>query len=319
MLSRTADHLYWMSRYTERAENIARFLDVNLRMSLMPVELGEGQTDPVVTHGWQATLAITGLEDAFQSAGHELRPERVLEYMVFDRNNPSSIYSCLRAARENAHAVRGTITADMWETTNATWLKFRDYPREQLQGTAVAELFDWVKFRSHLTRGVAAGTLLRDEAWHFMRIGTFIERADSTARFLDVNYQILEDGVATPSVEAEYYQWSALLMSVSALEMYRKVFSDKVSPSRAADLLVFNQRMPRSLASCMREVYQNLCKIKNNRSQDAQRRAGGMSAALEFGRIEDVMEEGMHEYLTGFINSLADLGLCINNDYLSLN
>ncbi len=306
MLSRTADHLYWMARYIERAENIARMLDVNYRMSMVP----EGDA------GWGATLSINGLEQAFRAKHDEATAEAVLDFMVFDGSNPSSIMSCLRMARENAHAVRGTITSEMWETTNDTWLRMRDYPRWKLAGSEIGEFFEWVKFRSHLSRGVTLGTMLRDEAFHFIRLGTFLERADATARFIDVKYHMLVDGKAPPDAAADYYQWSALLRSVSAFEVYRKVYRDLITPVKVTELLILNEQMPRSLRTSMVEVYENLQAVSNYRSKETQRRAGELQASLKFGRIEDVFARGLHEYLTQFIVRVNELGNRISNDFL---
>ncbi|WP_018229846.1 alpha-E domain-containing protein [Methyloversatilis universalis] len=306
MLSRTADHLYWMARYIERAENIARMLDVNYRMSMVP----EGDA------GWGATLSINGLEQAFRAKHDEATAEAVLDFMVFDGDNPSSILSCLRMARENAHAVRGTITSEMWETTNDTWLRMRDYPRWKLVGSEIGEFFEWVKFRSHLSRGVTLGTMLRDEAFHFIRLGTFLERADATARFIDVKYHMLVDGKVPPDAAADYYQWSALLRSVSAFEVYRKVYRDLITPVKVTELLILNEQMPRSLRTSMVEVYENLQAVSNYRSKETQRRAGELQASLKFGRIEDVFARGLHEYLTQFIVRVNELGNRISNDFL---
>lgn len=306
MLSRTADHLYWMARYIERAENIARMLDVNYRMSMVP----EGDA------GWGATLSINGLEQAFRAKHDEATAEAVLNFMVFDGDNPSSILSCLRMARENAHAVRGTITSEMWETTNDTWLRMRDYPRWKLAGSEIGEFFEWVKFRSHLSRGVTLGTMLRDEAFHFIRLGTFLERADATARFIDVKYHMLVDGKVPPDAAADYYQWSALLRSVSAFEVYRKVYRDLITPVKVTELLILNEQMPRSLRTSMVEVYENLQAVSNYRSKETQRRAGELQASLKFGRIEDVFARGLHEYLTQFIVRVNELGNRISNDFL---
>ncbi|WP_018411303.1 alpha-E domain-containing protein [Methyloversatilis thermotolerans] len=310
MLSRTADHLYWMARYIERAENVARMLDVNYRMSMVP------QADGGVDAGWGATLSINGLEEAFRAKRAEATMDAVLDFMVFDTTNPSSIMNCLRAARENAHAVRGTITSEMWETTNDTWLKMREYPRWKLAGSEIGEFFEWVKFRSHLSRGVTVGTMVRDEALHFLRLGTFLERADATARFIDVKYHMLVDAAAPPDAAADYYQWSALLRSVSAFEVYRKVYRDLITPVKVTELLILNDRMPRSLRRSMVEVYENLLAVSNYRSRETERRAGELQASLKFGRIEDVFARGLHEYLTQFIVRVNDLGNRISNDFL---
>ena len=182
MLSRTADHLFWMSRYTERAENTARMLDVNYQTSLLP------QSAAVAQLGWQGLLSISELLPAYTARHGEVTPRAVMEFMVKDESNPSSILSCLRAARENARAVRGSLTTEVWETQNQTWLEVNRMLASGEFERDPGVFFEWVKFRSHLSRGVTVGTMLMDEALHFMRLGTFLERADNTARLVDVKF-----------------------------------------------------------------------------------------------------------------------------------
>ena len=199
MLSRTADHLFWMSRYMERAENLARLLDVTWQMSLVPQSLD------VANQSWNAIIALNSLEDAYAAKYSTVNAENVLRFMVSDADNYASIHSCLRLARENAHAVRGTITTEMWETLNSTWLEAREKTFEQIWGAGIGDFFEWVKMRSSLTRGTTLGTLLQDESYNFIRIGTLLERADNTARILDVKYHVLrthEDEGAT-----DFYEW----------------------------------------------------------------------------------------------------------------
>ncbi len=310
MLSRTADHLYWMARYMERAENIARILDVNHRMSMMP------QSAVQEEQAWGATLRIMGLEGAFHQRYAEISPDSVLEFMVFDVENPSSVRNCLRAARENAHAVRGTLTSELWETTNGTWLKMRDFTPEMLADAGAGEFFEWVKYRSHLSRGVTIGTMLQDESLRFIRIGTFLERADNTARILDVKYQLLLPAGEVEGGAADYHQWSALLRSVSAFEVYRKVYRDLITPSRVAELLLLRVDMPRSIARCMKEVYANLREVANDQSAETERRAGEMEAQLRFGRIEDIVRDGLHNYVVRLLGRVQDLGNRIADDFL---
>jgi uncharacterized alpha-E superfamily protein len=182
MLSRTADHLFWMARYTERAENTARMLDVNYQMSLLP------QSEAAAEHGWRGLLSINEISGDFAKRNHKVTPKSVIDYMVNDEKNGSSIRSCLMAARENARAVRGTLTTEVWETQNQTWLEFQRLVADDAFQRSPGEAFEWVKFRSHLSRGVTVGTMLQDEAFHFLRIGSFLERADNTARLLDVKF-----------------------------------------------------------------------------------------------------------------------------------
>ena len=259
MLSRTADHLFWMARYSERAENLARLLDVTWQLSLVPQDRQEERQN------WNAVIVLNSLEIAFAKRFKVPDAQSVLHFMVRDESNPSSIYSCLRAARENAHAVRGTLTAEMWETINATWIEVRDKPFETLSQEGIAEFFSWVKERASLLRGATFGTLLQDEAFHFIRLGSLLERADNTARILDVKYH----GVAPRSGEValtDFYQWGALLRSVSAFEVYRKVYRDAITPARVAELLILREDLPRSLHSCLKGVTAILPKVANARS-----------------------------------------------------
>ncbi|MFM2208833.1 MAG: hypothetical protein RIQ96_476, partial [Pseudomonadota bacterium] len=236
MLSRTADHLFWMSRYTERAENTARMLDVNYQTSLLP------QSATVAQLGWQGLLSISELLPSYGALYGDVTPKGVLEFMVKDEDNPSSIVSCLKAARENARAVRGTLTTEVWETQNQTWLEVNRMIRSGDFERDPGQFFEWVKFRSHLSRGVTVGTMLMDEALHFMRLGTFLERADNTARLVDVKFHALESdffGAATEQdQEYDFYHWSAILRSVSGFEIYRKVYRDVIKPERVAELLI---------------------------------------------------------------------------------
>jgi len=309
MLSRTADHLYWMARYIERAENLARILDVNNRMLLLP------QSEREVERLWRETLDSIGLLDAYNKDHDKLISEEVVHFMALDRNNPGSIYSCLRSARENAHAVRGTLTSELWETINTTWLKLREYNIEKLGADELDAFFEWVKLRSHQSRGVSFATMMRDEANCFLRLGTFIERADNTARILDVKFNFINEAPRRDDA-SEYYQWSALLHSVSAFEIYRKVYRDQITPSRVAELLVLRGDMPRSLAHCTNEVLAFLEQVANQRSAETLRRAGELAASLRFGRIEDVLETGLHNYLTRFITRINDIGDRIATDFL---
>ena len=211
MLSRTADHLYWMSRYTERAENTARMLDVNYQMSLLP------QSAEVAEQAWRSLLEISELTAAFDASYVLMSPRDVIHFMVSDMNNPSSIMRCLQAARENARAVRGSMTTELWETINTTWLEAQKKMRDGMLDSAPSEFFEWVKFRSHQTRGVQHGTMVRDEVFHFIRLGTFLERADNTARLLDVKSLTAENmrEQGHDSVD-DFYYWAAILRSVSA-------------------------------------------------------------------------------------------------------
>jgi uncharacterized alpha-E superfamily protein len=315
MLSRTADHLFWMSRYTERAENTARFLDVNYDISLLPQSSEEAQA------AWEGLLRISELMPAYaKKYGAEIVPANVLDFMVRDELNPSSIASCLRGARENARAVRGTLTTEFWETQNQTWLELS----RMLKGNAFerdpSQFFEWVKFRSHLSRGVAIGTMLRDEAFHFYRMGTFLERADNTARLLDVKYhaayQDHTSDAAAMEEDFDFYQWSAILRSVSAFEVYRKVYRDVITPLKVAELLVLNPAMPRSMTTCINEVVDRLNIVANDQSAETLRHAGKLQADLKFANIDEILATGLHAFLTQFLDRVNTLGARISKDFL---
>jgi len=315
MLSRTADHLFWMARYMERAENTARMLDVNYQTSLLP------QSADRAEQGWTGVLGISELTEAFRKRHDAVDAASVMQFMVRDATNPSSIVSCLGAARENARAVRGTLTTELWETTNATWLEFNRMLREGAFERDPASVFEWVKFRSHLSRGVAVGTMLLDEALHFIRIGTFLERADNTARLLDVKFHALagDNHVAwgdDAAPEVDFYHWSAILRSVSGFEIYRKVYRNVIRPDRVAELLILRPDMPRSLVACMNEVVTNLALVANEHCGETLRRAGRLRSDLQFGRIDEILDTGLHAFLTQFLNRVNDIGAGISRDFL---
>jgi uncharacterized alpha-E superfamily protein len=303
-----------MARYMERAENTARMLDVNYQSSLLP------QSEAVAELGWRGLLSISELTGDFGQRYGDVTPARVIEFMVSDGQNLSSILSCLRAARENARAVRGTLTTEVWETTNQTWLEFNKMLAAGVLRRDPASVFEWVKFRSHLSRGVAVGTMLQDEAFHFVRIGSFLERADNTARLLDVKFHAVESDFYGRADERdneyEFYHWSAILRSVSGFEVYRKVYRNVIQPEKVAELLILRQDMPRSLAHCVGRLLGNLRHVANQQSAETLRRAGRLEADLRFGRIDEILSTGLHAYLTQFLANVNDLGMGISRDFL---
>ncbi|MBT9489504.1 MAG: alpha-E domain-containing protein [Rubrivivax sp.] len=321
MLSRTADHLFWMARYMERAENTARMLNVSYETSLLP------QSADMAEAGWRGLLSISELTPFFHKKHAEVNARNVMDFMVRDETNFSSIWCCLRAARENARAVRGSLTTEVWETQNQTWLEFNRLLKQGAFEQDPAEFFEWVKFRSHLSRGVTVGTMLMDEALHFLRIGTFLERADNTARLIDVKFHALTAGkdffgpagVAGPGAqpqEVDFYHWSAVLRSVSGFEIYRKVYRNVIRPEKVAELLVLRPDMPRSLAACMNEVQANLRLVANQQSAETIRRSGRLCSDLQYARIDEILATGLHAYLTQFLDRVNDLGAGIGRDFL---
>jgi len=304
MLSRTADHLFWMARYTQRAENTARMLDVRVQASMLP------QSERDAQRSWRALLGISELEQAYDKRHGAATARDVIDFMARDPSNPSSIATCLKEARENARAVRGTLTTEVWEILNQTWLDWQK--RAAALETDPSQVFEWVKYRSHLSRGVTVGTMLHDDAVHFIRLGTFLERADNTARILDVKFL----GQPDQQGQRDYYYWAALLRSVSGFEIYRKVYRDVITPERIAELLMLRADMPRSLLACMDEVVHNLAQVRNDVSGDTERYAGRLHAQLRFGSIDDILKAGLHDTLNTFLAHVYELGNRISRDFL---
>jgi len=314
MLSRAANNLYWMSRHIERAENAARMLDVTYRMSLLPyrvLERGQEWADP-----WALPLVITGLASTYYARyPGKLASDNVMRFMLLDATNPSSIYSCIQTARDSARSMRGTITDEMYQDLNDFWFKLRSFDNSRIQ-SGVSEFFDWIKIRSHQFRGVTFGTMLRDEGYRFIRLGTFMERADNTARILDVKYHTLLPSVSDVGGAVDYYQWSALLRSVSAFDAYRKIYRDAITPMKVAELLILRDDMPRSLHTCMNEIYEILRVLCDASQREAERLAGELHAMLHYGRTQQIIEFGLHEYLLEFIKGIGKLTDEISKDFL---
>ncbi len=312
MLSRTADHLYWMARYIERAENMARVLDVTYNMSLVPnAAVSEAAL-------WLPALEISGNVEAYDHEHDDYSAAGVIHYLAMDIDNPSSIYNTLRSARENARAVRVAMTSETWENINALWLEFSQFIGQDLAKHGLTEFCDWVKARSHLFRGVCFGTMLRDDAFSFVRLGTFIERADNTARLLDVKYHLLLPSQEEVGGAVDYYEWSAVLRSVSAFQAYQKIFSDTIAPWRVAELLVLRRDMPRSLHACLDEVTPILEQLSGLRQIECKRLAGELHAKLRFGKMQDIFQQGLHEFLSDFIDANNYLGAEIQRAFLSV-
>lgn len=309
MLSRTAENLFWMARNMERAENTARMLDVSFRMSLLPSALDkQAQFAPI--------LAIAPGDGRFHERYGSLSHENVIRYVVIDQENAGSICSLIKNARENARAQRSAISSEAWESLNATWLQVQDLDYEGLMRWGYRDFFDWVKERSHLFRGVVFGTMLHDVGFRFIRLGTFIERADNTARILDVKYHVLLPDTEKVGGYVDYYQWGALLRSVGAFRAYRRVYTDTVYPWRIAELLILREDMPRSLHHCYQVVITTLDELAGKKPLECRRIAGQTYAQLCYGRIDRIFGEGLHEFLTEFVERNNALGTQLQEDFL---
>jgi len=311
MLSRTADHLYWMARYIERAENMARVLDVTYRMSLVS---HAGESEAAL---WKPPVLIADDVATFERDYGDYNAANVMRYMALDAHNPSSIVSCLGAARENARSVRVAMSSEMWETVNALWLELGQRLQQGFNEADIGDFCDWVKSRSHLFRGVTFGTMLRDDGYRFIRLGTFVERADNTARLLDAKYHLLMESDANAGGPVDYYEWSSLLRSVSSFEAYQKVYRDTIEPSKVSELLVLRDDMPRSLHACYDELTPILEQICIQRGRECLRIAGETHARLHFGRMKDILNGALHKFLQDFITQNNTLGREIQIAFLN--
>lgn len=311
MLSRTADNLYWMARYIERAENVARVLDVTYHMSLLPSD-SSNEYDL-----WNAAIDISGIRQIYDQQYKEVNAANVIKHLVMDSDNPSSIYSALRSARENARAVRVAMTSETWENMNSLWLEFDQYRKRDFTQAGLSEFCEWVKGRSHLFRGVCFGTMLRDEAFSFVRLGTFMERADNTARLLNVKYDFLLSLRDAEAKTVDYYEWSAVLRSVSAFQAYQKIYSDAIDPVKVSELLVLRHDMPRSLHACYDEIMPIIEQVTGARQTEAKRLAGELHAKLHYGKMLDIFKYGLSDFLDEFIRANHSLGDEIRRSFLS--
>ncbi|MGB0747805.1 MAG: alpha-E domain-containing protein [Magnetospiraceae bacterium] len=305
MLSRAAANLYWMGRYVERAENLARILEVGYRVDQMP-DWSSGGT----RNEWESFAVAAAARDELIKKHGTANLENILSFIALDEENPSSIHSCLLTARTNARAVRTALTSEIWECINDSWLDFDRHWRHSLNRDTVLNFLDWVKTRATLFRGALRGTMLRDDAYFFINVGSFIERGDNTARILDVKYHILLPPGETPGGSVDYYQWATLLRSVSALGSYHWLYKETIKPWLVAELMILREEMPRSLRYSLSQVTRNLESIAKGHGQrhDCHRRAGQLYAQLSYDQIEDVFQNGLHEYLSDFIDRNNALG-----------
>jgi uncharacterized alpha-E superfamily protein len=314
MLSRSADSLYWLARYLERAENVARIVSVGHRMASMAGSLGSDGDE------WLSTLIATGSERGFLEKYGEAKPTTVIDYLVRDPDNPSSIMSSIETARRNARAVRTALTTDMWDALNETWLYVRNVQLDPDSSDGLLRFLDWVRERSLLFNGAYANTMLRNNAFYFTRLGTFIERADNTARILEVKYYVLLPEHEGIGGALDYYQWQSILRSVSALRAYHWIYRDRLKPWLIAELLLLRPEMPRSLVACHQQISQYLTLLAESHGGargECHRLSGAMHADLRYGRIGDIFQSGMHEFLTDFIDRSAALGREISSFYLT--
>ncbi len=313
MLSRTADNLYWITRYMERAETMARLLDVGARMSLLP-STGEGYHSE-----WESLLQASGTAEGFARKYGDPVQRNIESYFFFDRDNPSSIASCIGRARENARIVRGALTTQVWDALNGAFQEMRALERRPRSELDLSVLTDWTMRHSAQLRGAIDGTQLRKDGWDFLNLGYFLERADNTARLLDVKYYVLLPGVEFVGSGLDNYQWTTLLRAMSAHRAFHWAYGGEVTARKIADFLILNAASPRSLRTSIEATTVHLDRLARGygRTTAAQSKARAVLAELAETRVSDIFDEGLHEFLTRFIREVATLGALVHDVYLS--
>ena len=314
MLSRTADSLYWLARYMERADFLARALEASRRLAALPKTYGDAETE------WRSVLLSAGCADAFAATGRPMDEANVVEFLTFSTDNPGSIRNCIELARLNARAVRTALTREMWEAINGGYLEMKNLEKNP-SGNAGEELtrfLEFIKQMSLVYDGGAYRTMLRNDAYWFSRIGLFIERADNTARLLDVKYHVLLPEQEAIGGSLDYFQWSAILRAVSAQTAYHWVYRTSLKPWLVADLLILRPEMPRSLLSCYESLVRNLDHLAqtHGRQGAAQRHARGIYGKLQNMTTENVFQDGLHEFVSSFLADNNQVGALISEQYL---
>lgn len=313
MLSRVANSIYWMTRYIERAENIARFINVNLHLTLdFPSEGGRQ---------WQPLIMATGDHELFEKQfGREYSAENVIHFLVLDKTYTNSIISCLLAARENARSVREAISSEMWEQINGNYLAIKDKGLTQSAMEDPATFFKIIIMRCHMFTGLLYSTMSHGEAFQFALTGLLLERADKTSRILDVKYFMLLPGSGDVNTPYDSIQWGAVLKSASALEMYRKRFH-RILPRQVCDFLIFDNEFPRSIKYCLKKGEQALHKISGTPlgtiSNPAEKSLGRLCADLDYSDINETIDVGMHEYLDDMQTKLNTIGRHIHEAFFT--
>lgn len=312
MLSRTADHLYWMARYLERAETTARLLEVGARNALLPDPSGGYRND------WEAVLQAKGTLEEFREKYGEPNQRNIETWLFFDAENPSSVLSCINAARENARVVRTALTAPVWDALNSAFQELKQLQRTERSKLMLSDLSEWTMRYCHLVRGCIQATQLRNDGYDFMGIGTSIERADNTARLIDVKYYVLLPSLSYVGSGLDQSQWALLLQSMTAQRAFNWTYTGEITAQKIAHLLILNRKFPRSLLSCVQWSCEHLDNIAENyqtgtRAQDV---AHQLLDDLSRASVDDIFDEGLHEFLARFLARNAGLATTVQDVYL---
>ena len=315
MLSRVADSLYWMSRYAERAENIARILDVNLQLMLdLPKLAPEEQAEL-----WEPVLRSTGDHEDFYEHHKITNSDNVIDFLTLDVKNSNSIINCITTARENARHVREQISLEMWEEINRTYLWIKGQTLKKILRQGPYEFFTAVKNASHLFQGITDGTMTHGEDWDFIQVGKYLERADMTTRILDANDEIFISRPANNSHTGGTLQWSAILRSCSSHDAYRKFYVAQVEPDKVVEFLILSELFPRSIRFCAQSLDEALRRISGctdeHFTNQAEKLTGRLVAELNFSALEDIKTVGVHKYMDELQIKLNAIGEAIYRTY----
>jgi uncharacterized alpha-E superfamily protein len=311
MLSRIAESLFWLARYIERAEGTARILDVNYHMLLE-------QSQQSYRLRWEPLIVMAGEEDRFRKLYSEVNAENVFEFLAFRQDNPSSIVQCISKARENARTIRDRISREMWEDINGLYYTVSQFvPAEEI-AAGPHRFCDTIKFGAHRFHGVTDATLPHDEGWEFLRVGWALERAEMTARLVDVQYHNLLDG--PPASDAlDNHQWMAVLRSVGAYEAYHRQYHPPIEPEKVAEMLILHHQHPHSIRFSATEVQAGLRAVSGtgpgSYANEAERLTGKVVERLRYDRIGDIFDQGLHGYLNDLLNMLGSIGDDIARTY----
>ncbi|AIZ42942.1 MULTISPECIES: alpha-E domain-containing protein [Cellulophaga] len=313
MLGRVANTIYWMNRYLERAENYARFMDVNYNLSL--------EMPPDEEQQWKPIVVITGDWELYKSLNTKVSKSKVIYFLAFDEKNPNSIYNCILKARENARAIRPEITKEFWEQINAlNYLVKAGLENKCHKENNLREFFTNVKNGCQLLYGMYDATISRNEGWHFGKLGQAIERADKTSRVLDTKYHLLLDSPNEVGSSLDLIQWSSLLKSVSAYDMYRKKYG-KLTSASIAEFLILDTEFPRSILACLIRAEQSLITLSGSSfgfSNSAQKQLGALKSQLEYTAINEIISGGMHEYLDDIQKKLNGISTAVYESFFTI-
>jgi uncharacterized alpha-E superfamily protein len=312
MLSRTADNLYWIARYMERAETAARLLEVGARISLLPSVRGYRSE-------WESLLRSAGSSDAFAKKYGDPVQRNIESFLFFDRDNASSVAACITAARENGRIVRTALTTQVWDALNTAFQELREIERTPRSELELSRLTDWTMRHAAMVRGAIDATLLRNDGYNFLNLGYYLERGDATARLMDVKYYVLLPKVEFVGSGLDNYQWTTLLRALSSHRAFHWAYGGEVTAGKIAHFLILNPQCPRALITCVAGMNNHLGRLAKlyGRQTDVQRKAAALLAQVETATVDQIFDEGLHEFLTRFIKETASLAAVVHETYLS--